>query len=69
MLVEEAENSLIVEKMEVEGVFGKVKTIFNVGGRNKKHLKMAYNNEQLPVLPYGCPSSTCRRRKRYCDKT
>ncbi len=44
-------NSLMVEKMEVERVFGKAKTIFNVGGRNKKHLKVAYNNEQLHVLP------------------
>jgi hypothetical protein len=48
---EEAENSLMVEKMEVEGVSWKAKTIFNVGGRNKKHLKVAYNNEQLQVLP------------------
>jgi hypothetical protein len=44
-------NSLMVEKMEVKGVFGKARTIFNVGGRNKKHLKVAYN-EQLPVLPF-----------------
>ncbi len=35
--------------MEVLGVFGKARTIFNVGGRNKKHLNVAYNNEQLPV--------------------
>ncbi len=36
-------NSLMVEKMEVgRGVFGKARTIFNMGGRNTKHLKVAY---------------------------
>ncbi len=49
--------------MEVgRGVFWKARTILNVEGRNKKHLKVAYNNEQLPVLPYSCLSSPCRRR-------
>ncbi len=43
-------------------MFGKAKTIFNVGGRNKKHLKVAYNNEQLPVLPNSCLSCSFRRR-------
>ncbi len=35
-----------------EGVFGKAKTIFNVGGRNKKHLNVAYN-EQLHLQVFG----------------
>jgi hypothetical protein len=62
MLVEAAQKeldgtqlmSLIVEKMEVERILGERRTI---GAHSKKHLRMAYDNEQLPALPNGHPLS------------
>jgi hypothetical protein len=49
--------SLMVEKMQVEGVLGEKRTFLILGGRSRKHLKVAYNIQELPVLPYGHPLS------------
>jgi hypothetical protein len=43
--------SLMAEKMAVKCVLGVERILVTVGGRSKRHLKVAYDQENLPVLP------------------
>jgi hypothetical protein len=50
-LVEKQMESLMVEKkLQTEEGFPE-RTIITVGGRQKKHLRIAYDQDELPVLP------------------
>ncbi len=50
-LVEKQLESLMVErKLQTEGGFP-ARVIIMVGGRQRKHLKVAYDQVELPVLP------------------
>jgi hypothetical protein len=50
---EKKTESMMVEKIQVEGVFRGTRTILIMGGRSKRHLKVAYDIQELPMLPYG----------------